>query len=87
MWKRIACTVLLVVSVLYWPFWLSTIIALAGIAVFDRYVEAAVIFLCVDALYGTSEARYHGAALAATTIAVLGLILSIVIKPRLFMEK
>ena len=57
---RILGSVILLFSVLYWPFWVSVILALGGMIYFSVFWEAVVLFFLSDALYGTSEEKFFG---------------------------
>lgn len=50
---RILAFFLLLFSILFAPFWISAILAIAGIIYFSKFFEAAVLFLLSDLLYGT----------------------------------
>lgn len=52
---RILAFFLLLFSILFMPFWVSLVLALAGIIYFPKFFEAAFLFLLSDLLYGTKE--------------------------------
>ncbi len=54
MWQRIIFTVLLILAVIFLPFWVYFLFALFGIFYFKFYLEAFFIFLVSDLLYGVN---------------------------------
>lgn len=54
---RILAVLALLFSVLFMPFWVSVVLALAGMAYFSFFLEAVFLFLLLDFLYGTKEAE------------------------------
>ncbi|HEU0085832.1 MAG TPA: hypothetical protein VFQ59_02635 [Candidatus Paceibacterota bacterium] len=57
---RILASVILLISIVYLPFWVSAILAFAGMIYFAFYFEAVGLFLISDLLYGAPEERYYG---------------------------
>ncbi len=55
---RILASVLLLFSVLFLPFWVTAILALAGMIYFPVYWEAVALFFLSDLLYGAPEAKF-----------------------------
>ena len=55
---RILAVAVLLFSILFWPFWLSVILALAGMVYFSFFLEAVFLFLLSDFLYGSPEPRF-----------------------------
>ena len=49
---RILASIILLLSVLFMPFWLTAILALAGMIYFRYFVEAVGLLLLSDMLYG-----------------------------------
>ncbi|MDP9249410.1 MAG: hypothetical protein M3M85_02805 [bacterium] len=80
---RILVSVVLLFSVLYLPFWVSVILALAGMAYFSVYWEAVVLFLILDALAGVPEARFFGFTFVAFVLSLLLLVATEIIKGKL----
>ncbi|OGI94510.1 hypothetical protein A3A03_02320 [Candidatus Nomurabacteria bacterium RIFCSPLOWO2_01_FULL_40_18] len=54
---RILASIVLLFSILFMPFWVSVILALAGMAYFSFFWEAVLIFLLSDMLYGAPEIK------------------------------
>lgn len=69
---RILFSVVLLFSVLFLPFYLSVILALVGMAYFKLFIEANLLFLLSDLLYGVKEIRF-------LNITFMSFLLSIVI--------
>lgn len=67
---RVLASVVLLLSVLYLPFWVSVILALGAMIYFPAFWEAAVIFLISDALYGAPTDRFFGFTFASFTFAL-----------------
>ena len=57
---RILASILLLFSILFMPFWISVILAFAGIIYFSFFWEAVILFLLSDLLYGVAEAKFFG---------------------------
>ncbi len=57
---RILSGVLLLISVLFWPFWVSVILGLAAIAYFPFFLEAVFLFLLSDLLFWAPEEKFLG---------------------------
>ncbi|MEK7190445.1 MAG: hypothetical protein AAB661_01630 [Patescibacteria group bacterium] len=55
---RILASVLLLFSILFMPFWVSIVLALAGMIYFVVFWEATILFLLSDVLYGIPEPRF-----------------------------
>lgn len=60
MWDRVLAVIVLLLSVLLAPFWLSVILGILGMFYFKVFWEAAVFGLLIDLAYGTSLDRYEG---------------------------
>ena len=80
---RVCFSIALLISVIFGPFWLSVILAILGMMYFSFYVEAAVIFLVLDLLYGAREARFHGAVFISFIFSVALFILIELFKKKL----
>ncbi len=63
---RIITSVVLFLSILFMPFWLSAIIALGAILYFHIYAEVVVLLFISDMLYGVGENKLFGTYLAST---------------------
>jgi len=55
---RILASIVLLFSILFMPFWLSVILAFAGMIYFSFFWEAIVLFFLSDLLYGAGENRF-----------------------------
>ena len=56
---RILASFLLLLSILFLPFWISVILALAGMIYFNIFWEAVILFLLADLLIGVQEAKFY----------------------------
>jgi len=68
---RILASILLLFSILFMPFWISVILAFAGIIYFSFFWEAVILFLLSDLLYGAREAKFYGAIFVSFIIAIM----------------
>ena len=80
---RILASILLLFSVLFLPFWVSAILALAGMFYFSVFWEAVVLFLLSELLYGAGEAKFHGAVFVSFITSLAVLIIIEIIKKKL----
>jgi hypothetical protein len=55
---RILASIILLFSILFLPFWMSVIWALAGMVYFSFFWEAVFLFLLSDLLYGVPEPKF-----------------------------
>ena len=70
MLARILASVALLGSILFAPFWVSTILGLAFMAYFSLYLEAVFIFFLSDTLYGVKEVKLFGMVFVASIVSV-----------------
>lgn len=80
---RITSAVLLLFSILFMPFWVSVILALAGMIYFNIFWEAIILFLLSDVLLGVKEAKFSGAIFISFTISIVVLLIIEIIKKKL----
>lgn len=63
------------------PFWVSVVVALAGMIYFNIFWEAVILFFLSDLLYGTREAKFSSAIfISFITVMVILIIIEIVKK-------
>lgn len=65
------------------PFWVSVILALAGMAYFSFFWEAVVLFLLSDLLYGVAEVRFLNLFFVSFLVSLLILIAIELLKKKL----
>lgn len=80
---RISAVIVLLFSILYMPFWLSVILALAGMAYFDLFIEAVFLLLLSDLLYGVQEAKLFNFIFISSIISAVCLIVIELFKKQL----
>jgi hypothetical protein len=68
---RILASVLILLAVLFAPFWLYTISIIAAMVYFSFFFAGLVWFFLADLLYGVPEAKFHGAVFVYLTFAAL----------------
>lgn len=57
---RIIFSIGILFSVLFLPFWFSLVLGVGGMLYFRLYLEAPILMLLSDSLYGVQEVRYFG---------------------------
>jgi hypothetical protein len=57
---RFSADTALFFSVLFFPWWISVVLAILGAAYFSNFIEAFFAGLLIDALYGTSGSSIFG---------------------------
>jgi hypothetical protein len=62
------------------PFWVSIILALAGIVYFSVFWEAVILFLLSDLLYGAREVKFAGIIFVSFVVALIVLIAAEIFK-------
>jgi hypothetical protein len=80
---RIIASFLLLISILFMPFWLSIVLALVSMVYFSIFWEATVLFLLSDLLYGVKEAKFSGMIFISFIVALIVLVLIEIIKKKL----
>ncbi|KKR79441.1 MAG: hypothetical protein UU24_C0008G0004 [Candidatus Nomurabacteria bacterium GW2011_GWA2_40_9] len=83
MWKRIIFSVVMLLSVLFLPFWISVILGVLGIIYFSYFFEVVALFLLSDLLYGVGEMRYFQITFISSIISFLILIVIKFLKKKL----
>ncbi len=80
---RILTSVLLLFSVLFFPFYVSILLALVSIFYFSFFGEAIFIFLLSDLLYGVEGGKFFETTFLSFILAILILIIVETIKKKL----
>ncbi|MDE2399794.1 MAG: hypothetical protein KGL67_02175 [Patescibacteria group bacterium] len=80
---RILAVIILFLSVLSMPFWLTFILALAGMLYFSYFVEAVALFLLSDLIYGVPEAKFFNMVFISFIIAIVMLLIIESVKKKL----
>jgi len=84
---RFLASIVLLLSVLFMPIWLSAVLGLGAVIYFHDFYEALVLFLLSDLLYGAKGAGPFGAYFATFIISVILFILIQVLKRKLNINK
>ena len=79
---RIAYSAIVLLSVLFLPFWVSFLLAIVGMVFFPYYLEAVLILFISDLLYGAPETRFLNATFVALIFGAFLLILIEFLKKR-----
>ena len=80
---RILFSVLLLLSMLFMPFWVSVILAFTGMFYFAIFWEAIILFLLSDLLYGVKEDKFYGAVFVSFVVTGVVLIIIEVLKKKM----
>ena len=65
------------------PFWVSVILALAGMIYFNVFWEAVVLFLLADLLFGVREVKFHNMIFISLIMTTIILIIIEMVKKKL----
>ena len=80
---RILASVALLFSILFLPFYISLILALAGIIYFSFFFEAVILLFISDLLYGAGENKLFHAVFVSLLVSVLLLLLAEFLKRKM----
>ncbi len=80
---RILASIILLWSVLFMPFWLTVLLAIAGIIYFHLFFEALGAMLLSDLLFGTHEVKFSGIVFVSFVASIIFLIAAELIKKKL----
>ncbi|MBI2627629.1 hypothetical protein HYW72_01730 [Candidatus Nomurabacteria bacterium] len=80
---RIISGILLLISVLFMPFWVSVVLALIGMAYFSFFLEAVFLFFLSDLLYGTPEPKFFNVVFVSFIAAFICFIILELLKKQL----
>ncbi len=58
---RIFAVIILLISALYMPFWMTAFLAVAGMFYFSVFIEALIVFVISDLVFGMREVKFSGA--------------------------
>lgn len=82
MMKRAVGIGIVILSMLYLPFWVTAVISVAAMVYFRWFFEAVIIFFCIDALFGAPSARFFHTYTAVTLLGLLTLCVVEYVKTR-----
>jgi len=83
MLKRIIFSGILLVSILFFPFWISVILGFLGIIFFRRYWEVVILFAVSDLIFGSFGSRFIELPISSTISSLIILILIELFKKKL----
>ena len=83
MTQRILAVVVLLLSIIFLPFWVSVVLAMGGMFYFNLFWEAVLLFLLSDLLYGVAEPRFFNFTFVSVASATLCLIILEFVKKKL----
>ncbi|MEK7104512.1 MAG: hypothetical protein AAB868_00550 [Patescibacteria group bacterium] len=84
---RILASLILVLSILFLPFWVSVVLALVGMAYFSFFWESVFLFFLSDLLYGVSETRFFNVFFVSLIVSFLALIIIELLKKKIRVSK
>ena len=84
---RILAFIILLLSVLFMPFWVSVILALIGMVYFSFFLEAVFLFLLSDLLFGIKEVRLFDIIFLSFIVSLICLIILELLKNELRLRK
>jgi len=80
---RVISFFILLLSILFLPFWISVILALAGMIYFHIFWEAILLFFLSDLLYGINASKNSPLILISFFVSIIVLVIIELIKTRL----
>lgn len=80
---RILASVILLLSILFMPLWVSVILALLGMVYFSFFIEAVLLFLLSDLLYGAPEPKLFNIIFASSVLAFIYFVILELLKNKL----
>ena len=80
---RILASIILIISILFLPLWVSVVFALIFMIYFAFFIEAVFLFLLSDLLFGVKEIKLFDITFISFVIALACLIILELIKKRL----
>lgn len=72
---RIITNIVIVISILFLPWWATVLLVCAGILLFPHFYEAIIAGVLMDVLYGVSMVSFSGFVAVFTVIFSLGYLL------------
>ena len=81
---RIAAVLILLLSVCVFPVWVTFLLAIGALVLFDHFYELIPLFFVNDALYSTALSRYASFPFCMTVVAVVLVYLSIFLRKHMF---
>ena len=80
---RIVAFFVMLFSILFFPFWVSIILAILGMVYFNVFFEATALFLLSDFLYGTREGKNPPVIFISFIISAILLIIIEIVKKKM----
>lgn len=79
---RMSVTLLLLLSILFLPWWITASLSFLAMLYFDAYFEMLIVALIFDSLYSADVQKFAGYQFVSVTITLVLLILLMYIKKR-----
>ncbi len=81
--RRILVDILLILSIFFFPWWLTLGLSLIALFYFDNFYEILFLGIGIDSLYNATIAIYHPVEFVATIIAIVLFVGVTILKNRL----
>ena len=81
--QRILASVILLLSIIYLPLWVSAVLAVGGMFYFNLFWEAVFLFFLSDLLYGVEKSWFFNFTFVSSVLAALCLIILEFVKKKL----
>lgn len=81
--SRILLVIVSLLSILFLPFWVSALLAFAGLIYFSVFWEVIALFFLSDLLYGAERVNFYGITFITTLVATLLLLAAELLKKKL----
>lgn len=82
-WKRIGAVVLLLLSYIVLPFWVTCLLYIVCLYIFNYFAEGVFVFFLADLTYAVPLERFSGFPYALTVIALGLFLVMLLLKPYL----
>lgn len=80
---RLLASVVMLISVLFMPWWITVILALICMAYFDHFFEAIGLLFLSDILFGIPESKFFGLIFVSTISGIIALVFVELMKKKL----
>jgi len=84
---RILTVLILLLSILFFPFWVSIILALVAMIYFSFFIEGVFLFLLSDLLFGLKEERFLNIFFVSFLISLIVLLIIEFLKKKIRLSK
>ncbi len=86
-YRRIVYNVFVAASLVWFPYWVTLFLAIAGLFIFVNYYEIMIFAFLADSLFAIPLSRFHGYQFIMTLGAIFAYILAEIIRKKMFIYK